>query len=189
MKLIDRLPKSYEEINYKKYIQIIQTLPDSKPDEWDEDEYNSFLTLVPISILLDVPVIDLERLPAIELMPLIQAVSFMAEPFKEAKTSLKLKEINTLTYDEFVTLQNLRNDHWVHMPKILSIIIENKSPEEIDQLSISEVIACFFTLNGLTKKYIQSLTISLALQIVKQNLMKIWLSLKQKVKNLFSKAG
>jgi hypothetical protein len=152
MKLIDKLPTSYDQINYKTYIQIIQTLPDSKPDDWSEDEYNSFLHLAPLSILLDVPMIDLERLPATELMPMIERVQFMAEPFKQVKTSLKLKTVKELTYDEFVSYQSLRLDQWVNMPGILSIIIKDKTPEEIDQLNINEVMQCFFMLNKSTMK-------------------------------------
>jgi hypothetical protein len=184
MNLIDKLPKSYDEINYKTYIQILQALPDSKPDDMDEDEYHSLQTLVPLSILLDVPVIDLERLAAVELLPLIEATSFMSEPFKEAKTSLKLKSADELTYDEFVSYQSLRLDQWVNMPRILNIIVEDKTPEEIDQFSIQQAMNVFFLLNQSTKKYLTSLIISLAKKLIQQSLMIIW----QKMKSLFKKA-
>ncbi|MES2062743.1 MAG: hypothetical protein V4456_12535 [Bacteroidota bacterium] len=185
MKLIDKLPTSYHEINYKTYIQIIQTIPAEKPDEWDDDEYKSFLNLAPLSILLDVPVIDLERLPAAELIPMLQRVQFMAEPPKEAKTSLTLKAMDELTYDEFVSYQSLKVDAWANMPRILKIIIKDKTSAEIDQLSISEVYAIFFTLNKSTKRFTTLLIRSLALKIVKQNLMMLWFKMKCMLKNLF----
>ncbi|TFF34397.1 hypothetical protein [Mucilaginibacter psychrotolerans] len=185
MKLIDKLPTSYDQINYKTYVQILQTIPAEKPDEWDDDEYKSYLNLAPLSILLDVPVIDLERLPATELMPMLQRVQFMAGPIKNAKTSLSLKAMDELTYDEFVTYQSLKVDAWANMPRILKMIVKDKTAEEIDQLSISEVYAVFFTLSKSTKRFTTLLIRSLALKMVKQTLMMLWRKVKLMLTNLF----
>ncbi len=183
MNLIDKLPTSYQEINYKTYIKILQAIPDEIPDGWDYEEYKSYLILVPLSILLDIPVIDLELLPATELIPMIERTAFMNTPFKEAKTALNVKQANELTYDEYVNYQKLRESQWDNMPQILRIIIKDKTPTEIDQLSIETVMSVFFCLNRSTVKSLQSLKKSLAMQVVKLNLKRIW----QMAKNLFSK--
>lgn len=174
MNLIDKLPKSYSEINYKTYIKILQTIPDEIPDGWDVEEYNTYILLVPIAILLGMDVSDIERLPAAELIPMIERLSFMNEPFKDAKTSLKLVDANSLTYDSYVNYQKLRLDQWSNMDKILSIIIKDKTPEEIDQLSINEVMQCFFILNRSTMKLLQSYKICLAKNLMKQIMKRIW---------------
>ncbi|MCC8409903.1 hypothetical protein LJ707_13275 [Mucilaginibacter sp. UR6-1] len=174
MQLIDKLPTSYHDINYKTYIKIIQAIPAELPEGWDEDEYNSYITLIPLSIFLDIPVIDLERLPATEIVPMLQRLQFMNEPIPEAKTTLKLKAESELTYDEFVSYQKLRLSQWDNMEKILNLIIKDKTAGELSLLTIPEVVAVFFILNKSTNKSIQSLKRSLGKQMMKQNLKVIW---------------
>lgn len=181
MNLINKLPLSYTDINYKTYIKILQSLPDEIPDGWYEDEYQSYILLMPISILLDTPLIEIERLPAAELMPMIERLSFLNDGFKEVKTGLKLKTANELTYDEYVNYQKLRINQWDNMDKILSIIIKDKTPEQINRLDIQTVMSVFFCLNKSTLKSLRSLKIFLANQIMKQNLTRIWLM----ITNLF----
>ncbi|GAA4907071.1 hypothetical protein [Mucilaginibacter defluvii] len=170
MQLIDKLPTSYHDINYKTYIKVIQSIPAELPDGWDEEEFNSYITLIPLSIFLDIPVIDLERLPATELVPMLQRLQFLNEAIPEVKTTLKLKADTELTYDEFVSYQKLRLSQWDNMEKILKLIIKDKTADELSLLTIPEVVACFFMLNKLTNKSIQSLKRSLGKQMAKQNL-------------------
>ena len=186
MKLIDKLPTSYDQINYKSYIKIINLIPAEKPDDWDDDEYNSFQTLAPLSVLLDKPIIDLERLPATELIPMMQKVAFMNEPFKQANSALNLRTAKQLTYDQWVNYQTLRLDQWVNMPAILNIIIKDKTPDEIDQLDIQTVMSVFFSLNRSIKKSLNGLTMSLAVKLMKQILIQKVQKMKQWVSNLFN---
>lgn len=182
-----KLPTSYDQINYKDYIKIINLIPAEKPDDWDDDEYNSFQTLAPLSILLDIPIIDLERMSAEVLLPMIDKVAFMNEPFKQAKSALNLRTAKELTYDQFVNYQTLRLDQWVNMPAILNIIIKDKTPDEIDQLDIQTVMSVFFSLNRSIKKSLSGLTLSLAVKLMKQIVIQKYQKMKQWVSSLFNK--
>jgi hypothetical protein len=180
MKLLDRLPKSYFETPYKTYNEILNTLPPEQPDDMDDDEWGGYVKFVILSKLLDVPVIDLERLPIDELLPLMSGIDYFDKDVQPTKNTLKIKPMHKLTYDEFVNYQKLRANQFNHTTEILMIVLEGKSEEEINNMSVSEVYEAFFMLNKSTKKSLTRLKVSLALTLVKQG----WKMIVMKIKNL-----
>ncbi|TWR26912.1 hypothetical protein FPZ42_07710 [Mucilaginibacter achroorhodeus] len=175
MSLINRLPKSYDELNHKIYFDIINTLPSEKPD-WieDDEEWGSYIQFSILSKLLNIPVIDLERLPVTEIIPLMNGIAYFNNEPQPSKTSLKVKVIDSLTYDEFVNYQKLMPNHLNHVTEIMKLVVANRSEQEIESMSVSEVYEGFFMLQTSTKKSLRTFQISLAKRLVKMSLKQIW---------------
>jgi len=185
--LIKRIPRSYKEVPYLKYIQIMQILPDEQiaelieSGEYDEAEYNTYVQYEMLSILLDVPVSELTTLPATAIISLLTAINFMNVPVSNVTSNIEVKTVEEITYNEYVSYNTLmqNNDKWQSMPQLLSMLIKNKSQAEIDQLSIYDVMGFFLRLKqGLTTS-VHFFQIYLAIKIIK-------LRVKEIVKKIFN---
>jgi hypothetical protein len=170
MKLINKLPKSYDELSLGKYIKIINKVLVERPDEMDVEDWNIRINLTILSILLDVPVAELEHLPAVEIIELIQSVQYLESPAEATKTSLELKALKEFDYIDYASYQKLRTNLWNNAPEILEMIVKNKSKEEIEQLNVLEVAGCFFTLNRSIKKSMITMLFTLSKQVMKNSL-------------------
>jgi hypothetical protein len=173
--LIKRIPRSYKEVPYLKYIQIMQILPDGQiaelieSGEYDEAEYNTYVQYEMLSILLDVPVSELTTLPATAIISLLTAINFMNVQVSNVTSNIEVKTVEEITYNEYVSYNTLmqNNDKWQSMPQLLSMLIKNKTQAEIDQLSIYDVMGFFLRLKIGLQKSTLSFQLSLALKIIK----------------------
>ena len=170
--LIDKLPSSYSDFGYKKYFEIMTTLPSEKPAYMEDDEeWTRYISFHFLSIMLDIPMIDLERLPAIQLTPMIDKINFLSKEPRASKNRVKIKSMHNLTYNDFVNFQRLRGDMFNNIDEILSVLVIDKTKEEIQKMSVTEVYEVFFCLISYIQKFTKRLQISL-----------LWLQVKQAIK-------
>lgn len=177
MNLIDKLPKNYNELSYKTYNKIINTLPAEKPAEMTVEEWNVYFHLTVLSIMLGIFVGELEKLPATELVQMINKISFLEVGLKPTKSSLKTKLYDELDYIEFVNYQKLRNDLWNNMEDLIKIVVKDEIKEE---LSVQEAYNVFFCLNKSIRKSILCSLISSGWKLLK-------MTAKEKLKKIFNK--
>ncbi len=180
--MINALPKSYKELNYKTYVAILNKLPNEKPEELSPTDWSRIVHLATLSILLKVSEAEIEALPAIEVMRLIQSISYLDKPIEPAKTHLKVKDLKELTFDEFATYQRLRLDQWNNLKDILLIFLKDQTPEQIDALSIYDVMQVFFCLKKLTRKSLTRLKYSTLKTLLAQITTRVFLYWKTKRK-------
>jgi|GEM_PF-3177256 len=182
MNFIDRLPKSYNELKFTKYLQIINTIPATKPDDYTDDDWNEYVHLTILSILLEASVEAIRACKPTEVIEMIKGITYLNEVPKPSKTKLKTIDISKVTYDQFVTYQKLSSNPFNNFVDILSILLPDTSKEEIQNLSVQEVTDCLKKLNTSLLKSYNSSIISLSLKMLKQ-------TAKRKVMNLFKRPG
>lgn len=166
--MINEIPKSYKELNYKLYVAIMNKIPSEKPEDVDLEDWKRFLNVTILSILLGKSEGEIEALPAYKIVELCMAISFLDVPLKPEKNSYKVKQIEELTFDEFSTYQKLRTDQWNNLEDILLLLLKGANKEQIDQMSIYDVMQVFFCLNKSTRKYLIRLKYLIMWKLTKQ---------------------
>lgn len=149
-----KVPRSYDELNYKPYVAIMNKIPSEQPQGMDKADWSRLIHMTTLSIVLGVPESVIEAMRASEVIDLIKAISFLDVPFKPGKPTYKLKAMNELTFDEFSAYQKLRLDQWNELQGILLIVLKDITVEQIDNMSIQEVMNVFFCLNKSTKRFL-----------------------------------
>ena len=104
----------------------------------------------------------------------------MNELPNQDKPVTKYKTFTELTYDGFITFEKLQRDisndgilgnSINNLPVMLSVFSkDNLTPEQIEQLTMPEVIAGFFTVVRNSQKYMRNIQRSLLLQIMKNKI-------------------
>lgn len=190
--MLKNLPTCYEDINYKTYVEIMNRLPNERPEGVDSIEWSRTINLGYLSVLLGISEADVEALKHKKVAEMINAVNFLNTPMKQQKTHLKVKRPEDLTYDDFSTYQRLRLDQWNNLGNILSLVLIDVTPEQIDKMNIQEVMNVFFCLSISTHKYFSRLRFFLIRRLIKQVTIKIltpWRILKIFKKKNFMSAG
>jgi len=182
MQFIEQLPKSYQELKFTKWLEIINTLPSEKPDDYDNDDWVEYINLTILSILLDTTPDAIRACKPTEVIEMIKGISYLNEVPQPGKTSLKTIDISKVTYDQFVTYQKLSSNAFNKFEEILAILLPDTTKEQIQNLSVQEVTDCLKKLNLSMMKSYNSSMISLSLKVLKQ-------TAKQKVMNLFKRPG
>jgi hypothetical protein len=179
--LLKRLPKSYREVNYKTYLDIINNVMVDKPDSYigEEDEFLFYQSYSTLSLLLDIPYTELEELPFTVIQPLLSGLDFLNNEIPLSYSSVKIKDIEVLTYKEYQSLIYLMPEMFNHIDDILEIVVVDITKEQIDKLSILEVIAIMGKLATSYKKSLNHSQKSLGWKLLK-------MTLKEKMNNLFN---
>lgn len=162
------LPKSYEDINYKTYIAIINKIPADKPEGVDKEIWSRVIHMATLSILLDCTEAEIENMRYVKVGEMISGISFMDIPFVPRKTKFKVKTMEELTYDEFSNYQRLRLDQWNNLGDILSLFLKDQTPEQIDAMNIQEAMDVFFCLNKSTQLFLKRLKYSALRRLIWQ---------------------
>jgi hypothetical protein len=167
--LLKKIPKNYKEVNYLKYIQIMQLANEQPEGDFDIEEWNSYVQYAMLSILLDLSITELTALPATVIISLLTSLNFMNVPITNVTSKLEVKSIDEITYNEYVSYNSLVKDgmYWDNMPEILKLLIKNKTQAEIDQLSIYDVSGFFLQLKKGLRKSITYFLICLAFKTMK----------------------
>lgn len=166
--MIERLPKSLKELNYKTWVAIINKIPTDKPEGMDEIDWSRLVNLTSLSIMLGVIPNEIEQLRATKVTELIRAISYLDIEPRPEKTRFKVKQINEITYDEFVTYQKLRLDQWNNLEAIFLLLVKDVTKEDIINLSAYDAIQIFFCLNKSTQKFLKRLKYSTMLKLINQ---------------------
>lgn len=154
------LPNSYRDINYKTYVAIINKIPSDKPDGVDKEVWSRVIHMATLSILLDCSEAEIEAMRYVKVGEMIKSIAFLEVPFKPTKTAFKVKEMETLSYDEFSTYQRLRLDQWNNLGDILLLFLKDTTPEQVDNMSIEDAMQVFFCLNKSTQRFLRRLKYS-----------------------------
>jgi hypothetical protein len=179
MKLIDRLPKSYKELNYKKYVAIMDRIPAEKPANMDATDWAVEINMITLTILLDCQESDIEALQASEVFAMLKVIAFMDYDFeRDKKPRYEVKSVNELTYDEFVTYQRLRLDQWNNLGDILLLVVKGSTPEQIDAMSIYDAMQVFFCLSKSTTKFLTRLKYSALRKVITRTIAERFLALR-----------
>lgn len=155
--LINRMPKSYRDINYKSYIYMQDNIIQEQPEGMELEEFQIYQTYAMLSILLDTPISELEQVSYACFIQLIEALKFLDQPIVLSESAYKLKDVDTLTFKDFQTLIKAVEDPYSNMDDILSIITIDLTADQINNLSIYEVMCVMGKLmNSLKKSLLRS---------------------------------
>lgn len=162
--ILNTLPGNWQELTLKTYIKLSPVLNDSdkEPELYNEDIFTEKLeadvdkNIQIISLLSDVPeAILLTGYTMNQFEELVTKLMFLATPPVTDKPTINYISFDQLTYDGFITFNKMQKDFTdegilgnavSNLPMMLSIFSKDKlTPEQIENLSMPEVIAGFFT--------------------------------------------
>jgi len=175
-KLLETLPKSWNDVKLKDYLRLTTLEDIDTPEGIITTELDEHLTgidtsLALLSKLLEVSTDELELIPMIQMLELINQVSFLNTLPEAGKSKLQLKKIDELTYSDWVAYENLMKEPFQNMAALLSIFDrDKKEPEYYLNLPMPDVINSFFLLKKNSVKYMKSLKVSLLKKIAKQRM-------------------
>jgi hypothetical protein len=154
--IYNKLPASWNDVS----LGLYQKLTRCQIHE-DNELFNGIHnTLEIVSKATDIPVEELEGLPMVDLMAFGTKLSFMAvQPVIGKDTGkLKVKDINKVTYNEFIEGIQLKDNHLENLNQYVRIYADtNLTNEEILQLPVIEVLSFFFSYQEYLKKYTRHL--------------------------------
>jgi hypothetical protein len=165
----DKLPGSWAELKFKDFKKILD-IPVSESDEMDgifNGQDNSIKTL---SVLSGVSVEELYQVDLVTITALTNKIDFiMVEPDpKQAKSSLKWKEIDKISYGEYITFVMLSQQPFKNLDLLIQAFsLEELTTDQIQELSMLEVYAGFFTLNQTVEKYMKTMARKTTMQIAR----------------------
>lgn len=165
----DKLPASWAELKYKDFKKILE-LPVSESDELDgifNGQDNSIKTL---SILSGISVEELYQMDLVTITALTKKIDFiMVEPDPTiVKSTLKWKEIDKISYGEYITFVTLAQDPLKNLDLLIQAFSSDElTKDQIDELSMLEVYAGFFTLNQPVEKYMKRMAHKTRMQIIR----------------------
>lgn len=179
--LLNRLPKSYRELNYKTYLNIINNVLVQLPEDWDgnEEDFKIYQSYSTLSLLLNIPYSELEVLPFSTIQQLLLALEFMNVEIPIGYTNIKVKDVEALTYKEYQSLIYMLPQMFEHIDDILEITVLDLTKEDIDKLSIWEVMQIMGKLILSCKKSLNLSRKSLAIKLLK-------MTLKERVSKIFN---
>jgi hypothetical protein len=162
--LLKRMPKGYRDINWRVYVDLLNNVMVC-PENMDEEDFKSYQAFSMISILINVPISELDALPFATMISLINALTFMNEPISITHSNINVKELEKLTYKEFQSLVQLLPDQYNNMDDILEIIIDDDTVD-IDKLNIWEVMQIMGKLTNISRTYLRRSQVSMAWKII-----------------------
>lgn len=162
--ILNKLPGNWNELSLKTYIKLSPVLNDSdkEPELYNEDIFTEKLeadvdkNIQIISLLTDVPVeVLLTGYTMNQFEGFVSKLMFLATPPVTGKPVINYITFDKLTYDGFITFNKMQRDlsdegilgsAINNLSTMLSIFSKDKlTPEQIENLSMPEVIAGFFT--------------------------------------------
>lgn len=179
--LLNRLPKSYRELNYKTYLNIINNVVVQLPDDYigSLEDFKIYQSNCMLSILLNMPYDELEQLPVSIYNQLLSGIDFMNYDIPNTYTTVAVKDVEILTYKEYQSLIYMIPNMFEHIGDILELVVIDLTKEDIDKLSIWEVMQIMGKLKQSCKNSLNRSRKSLAIKLMK-------MIVKEKMKKLFN---
>jgi hypothetical protein len=184
--ILKALPGNWNELTLRTYIKLSPVLNDSDKEEelYNEDIFTEKLeadvdkNIQILGLLTDVPVeVLLTGYTMNQFEQFVTKLMFMSTAPVTVKPTVKYISFEKLTYDGFISFDRLHKDFSdggilgssvSNLPMMLSIFSKDKlTPEQIEDLSIPEVIAGFFTVAKNLEKYLRRSERSLYKQLMK----------------------
>lgn len=184
--LIKSLPGSWEELKLKDYIR----LTDIQVKEDNTDDFTGLFngmdnTIQVASILSGMEPSDLESLPMGDIGAIGAKLSFLSKEFIPSnKSSIKWKDIEGCTYNDYITFLNLSKDpikNLTHIVQAFGMKDGKKKKkftnEEVLEMSVQDAMTGFFLLRILVKKYLKRSIRSSRMKVIRQVIKETWKNL------------
>jgi hypothetical protein len=169
--LYDRIPSSWEEVTLDKFRQVI-ALEKSMMEIEDELIPGETRTIALIAAFTDTTPDVIRSVNFIEVNRMMQKLSFLDHEIPVLQQSkIKWKKVDQITYDDYVTYMRYSHDLYGNMPIIIksfALPTIKLTEEEINQLSMPEVMTGFFTLRKSLLRLSTCMLLSLSLKWIKQ---------------------
>lgn len=169
---LDALPKSWNDVSLEDYNKLLSA--GVVANEYEESTSMIDIPLSIIATLTATPIEDLEDVSYAELVPYIQNINWFYEQPKDVKPAFKCKDISSISYAEFTSWMNLKDEPYKYVNELLPIFYSELQGQDINKMSVPEINGLFFF--ALKK---------LRLFLKRSRLILKWQQAKMKVKNLF----
>lgn len=171
--ILNDLPKDWNELRFEQYRKILD-LGVTETDEVDDLFVGQINAIKTISALTDISVEELSGLDYDILIPMVKRIEFTltVPDFNKKHSIIQWKKIDKVSYDDFTTYMMLTkspDDYFKNIiPIIKSFSVNELSDEQINQMSMMEAYAGFFTLNKYVSKYFKNTMLRLFRKLVRQ---------------------
>lgn len=174
--LLHKLPGSWEDLKLEDFVKVMD-VEVSESEDYRENTWQGVdnITRV-IGALTDTPVDALEDLPYVELAALSTKLTFMQKlPEVKKKCVIEWKPLDQVKYNDYITFQSFQGKHLQNLPTIIKAFSKNDmTDEEIGNLSTSEVVAGFFTLQKHVSKFLRHTILCSRVKLMKQLVKENW---------------
>jgi len=184
--ILNCLPGTWSELKLKEFIKLTDII--ISEGEGEDEVENLFVgadnILKVISVLVDIPVDQIEELNYHQVAELINKVGFITAPPEPANgLTIQWKNIEEIKYNDFVTYLNLSKEPFKNLPLMMKTFAKNQlSEQQIQNLGMDDVMAGFFLLNRQLKTFLKTTAKSLAWRATKQTCKEIPTRLWQRFK-------
>jgi hypothetical protein len=160
--IIELIPSGWDNMKLSTYLKFSDII--IKEDE--TDIFNGFdNTLMIVSKITNIPFKELEKLPMGDVIKIGQKINYISNLPKVKRSKLKWKELNEITYDDFITFLQVEEKTLSNIHTFIANFTKNKlTEEEVLNMSVEEVWSGFFLFK---KKLMKSLNISIVLTKMK----------------------
>lgn len=178
-KAVRDIPKSWNELKYSKYLELMKEFMRSDEEiikecsEFYMDGFNQinlkdiYIEYKTLSILTDVDISIIKSLPYQYLKPLKDCIDFMKVEYKNVgNCKMRLKNLEEMTYDNFIYLAMIKDDLVNQLPNVVKMISKDEiTIEEIMNMSYADLMECFFLFRRSMNKSAMRSILSLAKQV------------------------
>jgi len=180
--LLKLLPGSWDELKLKDYLKLFKVKV-KETDDIDNQFVDMDNLLGTLSALTGVPENELEQFPLESVNRLATKILFIHQLPVDKKPKTRLKKIEELTYNDYVFFVSHAKDVWSVMPAIIkSFLKDDLTEEQINNFSMQEVHAIFFTLNKRLRKLTRSMLRHSRLALAKNIMRQAWKTILTKLK-------
>lgn len=167
--LIEKIPGSWEEFKFSDYLKILD-LEVSEDDEFDGSFNGIDNTLKVISALTNISISELEAIEIQTITSIAKKLYFMVElpNTKNFKSKISWKKLEEVSYGEYITYVMLAKEPFKNLKIFIKAFSsDDLTEEEIDNLSMMEAYAAFFTLNKYVGKSMNSMARKERMKLIK----------------------
>jgi hypothetical protein len=171
--ILNDLPKDWSELKFEQYKKILD-MGVAETDEVDDIFVGQMNSIKTISALTDIPVDELSELDYSIVIPMAKKIEFtltMPE-FNKKHSIIQWKKIDKVSYDDYAAYMMLTKNPEDYFKNIVPIIksfsVNELTDEQINQMSMMEAFAGFFTLDRYVSKFIKNMLLRLMRKLVKQ---------------------
>lgn len=168
---LEKFPKAWNEVKLSTYIELTQMLPAVSDDtETQQEVFEIYFYQFTGENIADT------NITSDEIISIYQRLKFLDEVPTTGNYNPKLKNVDKLSYDDFVVYQKLSEDpkEWLNN---MAAIVQLFHVEEIneDELTVDVAFECFFLLKKKLRYRLSThFRFSLAWKILVQTISQMW---------------
>jgi len=187
-KYLDKFPKGWNEVKLSTYIELTHMLP--APQEVEDDEYQQEIFQIYFYMFTGLNISETD-ITSDEIVAIYSRLKFLDNIPTTGEYNPKLKNIDKLSYDDFITYQKLTEsaDGWLSN---MAAIVKLFHIEEIneDDLTVDVAFNTFFLLKKKLKHRLSThFRFYLGMKIIRQIVTQRWKAIKSKVKTSLTRTS